>query len=555
MKKKPNILLILADDMGFSDLGCYGSKIETPNLDSLAEEGWRFSQFYTCAKCSPSRATLLTGLYPHQAGMGLLAHSPGVEAMKETMEEPPDGYIGDLRENCVTIAEILKEHGYGTYISGKWHLSNSVHEQDETWPQNRGFDRHYGNMSGATSYFYPQTMFFDGDNVKEAAKEDPDFYYTDKISQRACEFIKSHRKKDKEENQEHPFFLYVSYTCPHWPLHAREEDIEKYKGKFDEGWDKLREKRLENLRNMGLMNPEWELSTKGVREPPWDMVVGGDEEYEKWLLRRMEVYAAMIDRMDQGIGTVISKLKEEGLYEDTIILFLSDNGGCSEEIGDQSKKWISEGVAPRTCREGSEIHFGNNDSIMPGPESTWQSYGLPWANLSNSPFRGYKSQIYEGGISSPLIIKWKEGFEKAKGISHQQCHLIDIVPTLLDIVGIKAPKEYQGKEMQEMEGTSFAEIFKGKESILNKVLGWEHQGSEGIRENKWKLVKVFKRPWELYDMEQDRTETNDLIRKQKERALKMEKMYHNWAKRCNVLPYEEVQDMKREARKILREKR
>ncbi len=551
MEERPNIVLILADDMGFSDLGCYGSKIETPNLDSLAKEGWRFSQFYTCAKCSPSRATLLTGLYPHQAGMGLLAHETALEAI----EELPDGYIGDLRENSTTIAEILKEHGYGTYISGKWHLSNSVYEEDETWPQNRGFDRHYGNMVGATSFFYPQTMFFDGKNVEEEAKEDPDFYYTDKISRRACEFIECHQKINQEEEQESPFFLYLSYTSPHWPLHALEEDIEKYKGKFDEGWDKLRTQRLERLRNMGLIDPDWYIAPKTIREPPWEMVAEEDEKYTEWLLRRMEVYAAMIDRMDQGIGTVISKLKEDGLYKDTIILFLSDNGGCSAEIGNESNKWIPKGNAPETCRDGSEIHFGNDNSIMPGPENTWQSYGLPWANLSNSPFRGYKSQIYEGGISSPLIINWKEGFEKAKGISHQQCHLIDILPTILDILDIEPPKKYKGIKMQEIEGNSFADIFKGEDPTPNKILGFEHEGNAGIREDQWKLVRLYRQPWELYNMEKDRTETENLIGEKEERANRMEKMYDEWAERCLVLPYSKIQKMKMKAMKKIREKK
>ena len=308
---KPNVLLILNDDMGYSDIGCYGGEVETPNLDRLATNGLRFSQFYNTARCSPSRASLLTGLHPHQTGIGILTYDSG-----------PEGYAGDLHQRCVTIAEALKPAGYRNYLSGKWHVSNNLVAPTASWPMQRGFDDFFGTIIGAGSFYDPNTLTRGNDNAEHEARE-PGFFYTDAISDQAVAFLDKHER----EHPGTPFFEYVAYTAPHWPLHAHDEDIAKYKGRFDEGWDTLREARLERLVRSGILDRQWQLSPRDPTQPPWE-----DAAHKAWLARCMEVYAAQIDRMDQGIGRILAALEKSGELDNTIVIFLADNGACAEDI-------------------------------------------------------------------------------------------------------------------------------------------------------------------------------------------------------------------------------
>ncbi|MFX0098421.1 MAG: arylsulfatase [Candidatus Hodarchaeota archaeon] len=526
MTNKPNIILILVDDMGYSDIGCYGGEIDTPNLDTLGHRGFRFTQFYNTAKCSPSRASLLTGLHPHQVGMGVLAYSG-----MQNVPEPPDGYVGNLSKDCVLIPEVLKEAGYKTYLSGKWHLSNDVNNEDDTWPRARGFDHHYGNISGATSYFYPCKMWRDGVNVEDEALNDPDFYYTDAISDQACKYIEQHVENDGEK----PFFMYVAYTCPHWPLHAKENDLEKYRGHYAEGWDELRKNRLERLRSMGVLNKSWQLSPSDAYFT-WDDL---EDDEKRWFESRMEAYAAMIDCMDQGVGRIVSKLKEKNIFDDTLVIFLSDNGASAEEIGDQSKKWVGTGVFRAKTRDGRPIQFGCNDDIKPGGEETHQSYGRQWANLSNTPFRLYKSSIHEGGISTPLIFHWPNGSVPRAGVSHEPTQLMDIMPTICEIAGATYPEEYKGNKIQPCEGKSLVPCFSDKKPGKER-LWWEHQDSGGVREKNWKLVRFRTGPWELYDMYDDRTELKDVSKDHEDKVSAMSSKWKEIADKVKVLPTGEI---------------
>jgi len=287
-KTKPDIIIILNDDMGFSDIGCYGGEIETPNLDRLAAGGLSYSQFYNTARCSPSRASLLTGLHPHQTGIGILTYDTG-----------PEGYAGDLNRRCVTIAEVVKEAGYGTYLSGKWHVAKNLTEPTDSWPMQRGFEKFFGTIIGAGSFYHPNTLTRGNESAEHEATENPEFFYTDAISDQAAAFIRDHHRDTPDK----PLFQYVAYTAPHWPLHAHDEDIARYKGRFDEGWDKLREQRLERLVRAGIIDASWVLTERDPTQPAWE-----NAEEKEWLLRCMEVYAAQIDRMDQGIGRIVAAL-------------------------------------------------------------------------------------------------------------------------------------------------------------------------------------------------------------------------------------------------------
>lgn len=518
--KRPNVLLILADDMGYSDLGCYGGEIETLNLDNLAANGIRFTQFYNTARCSPSRASILTGLHPHQTGIGIL-----------TNDDSPEGYAGDLNEKCITIAELLKDNGYETYLSGKWHISSSSSQVSESWPNQRGFNYFYGTINGAGSYFYPRTLTRDNVKIDEEALKNEDFYYTDKISDNAVKFINQHHQKSLKN----PFFLYIAYTAPHWPLHAKEQDIMKYKGRFQKGWDQLRKERLDRMIKMGIITEEWKLSERHPDASPWHGV-----KRKEWEQKRMEVYAAQIDAMDQGIGRILKALKEKEDFKNTLIIFLSDNGGCAEPIGAIMKTlMIREGSARSKTRKGKPVKFGNKWKIMPGEEDTYQSYGLPWANLSNTPFRKFKSWTHEGGIATPFIIHWPEGFQARGELRHQYAQLTDIMATIVDITSIKYPKRYKGRDILPLEGTSLFPIFINNTNEKG-MLFFEHEGNAAIRDGKWKLVRDYPKDWELYDMEADRTEQNNLIKEFPQKAEKMRNNYEKWAERCGVIPREKI---------------
>ncbi|HEX2541279.1 MAG TPA: arylsulfatase [Caldimonas sp.] len=524
---RPNVVLILNDDMGYSDIGCYGGEVETPNLDRLAANGLRFSSFYNTARCSPSRASMLTGLHPHQTGVGILTYDSG-----------PEGYAGNLNDRCVTIPEALKANGYRTYMSGKWHVASSLTKPTDTWPLQRGFDEFYGTIIGAGSFYDPNTLTRGNDNVEHEARA-PGFFYTDAISDQAVAYIEQHAKAHGDR----AFFEYVAYTAPHWPLHAHDEDIAKYRGRFDRGWDRLREERLRKLVDAGLLREEWLLSERDPTQPPWTEAER-DAQFRAWTLRCMEVYAAQIDRMDQGIGRILAALERTGQLENTVVIFLADNGACAEDIPenvtvDELVEKLM--IARRHTRSGEPVHFGNDPGRMPGPENTYQSYGTAWANLSNTPFRLYKHWIHEGGISTPLIVQWPRGIEEPGGIRHAPGYLPDIMATILDVTGAAYPTQRQGRAVAPIEGQSLVPVFRGDEALADRPpMFWEHEGNAAVRTGPWKLVKRYPRDWELYDMAEDRTELNDLASLEPDRVREMASLYDAWAERCGVIPREKI---------------
>lgn len=511
--ERPNIIVILNDDMGYSDLGCYGGETMTPNLDGLAEGGLKFTQFYNSPRCSPTRASLLTGLHPHQTGIGIL-----------TENMTPDGYEGNLNRSCVTIAEALKGSGYSTYMAGKWHVCNDWFEDTSNWPMQRGFDKYYGLVAGASDYYYPITLTRGNENIEHEAEGDSNFYLTDAISQNAASFVRDHPKESDD-----PFFMYVAYTSPHWPLQAPEETVEKYKGKFDSGWDNIREKRLSRMIDMGIIDPKWKLTDRDETQKPWE-----EAEHKKWQARRMEVYTAQIDRMDQGIGKILDSLKETGQFDNTLIIFLADNGGCAEELDTFSDVLLTERLARQYSKDGVEVALGNNREIMPGDAHSYQSYGVPWANVSNTPFRLYKHWTHEGGISTPFIMHWPDRIKDINTMRRSPAQLTDIMPTVLEAAGAQYPSEYNGHKILPLEGESLVPLFDGDERSRG-MLFWEHEGNEAVRDGKWKLVKKYPGKYELYDMQDDRTELHDLSDTYPEKVEKMKKAYSQWAARCKVI--------------------
>jgi arylsulfatase len=508
--------------MGFSDIGCYGGEIDTPTLDRLAANGLRYSQFYNTARCSPSRASMLTGLHPHQTGVGILTYDSG-----------PEGYAGNLNHRCVTIPQALKSAGYRSYMSGKWHVASSLTKPTDTWPMQRGFDAFYGTIIGAGSFYDPNTLTRGNENVEHEAKDDPSFFYTDAISDQAVDYLRAHPR----EHPGTPFFAYVAYTAPHWPLHAHDTDVAKYKGRFDAGWDALREARLDKLIASGILREHWKLSPRDPTQPPWTKA-----EHKAWLARCMEVYAAQVDRMDQGIGRIVKALEDTGQLDDTVIIFLADNGACAEDIPENVT--VDELVhklmiAKSHTRAGEKVHFGNDPGRMPGPENTYQSYGTAWANLSNTPFRLYKHWIHEGGISTPLIVHWPRGIAERGGIRHAPGYLPDIMATIVDLAGARYPSTYDGHAILPLEGTSLVPTF-SSDRAERAPMFWEHEGNAAVRIGKWKLVRAYPGEWELYDFDADRTELHDLAARHPERVADMARQYEAWARRCGVIPRAQI---------------
>jgi arylsulfatase A-like enzyme len=507
---RPNIVVILVDDMGFSDIGCYGGEIRTPHVDALAKGGVRFTQFYNTARCCPTRASLLTGLYSHQTGVGHMVDNP----------KPFPGYTGDLNRNCVTIAEVLKDSGYQTMMSGKWHVTPLTRSR-HNWPLQRGFDRYYGIIHGAANFFDPVTLTRDN----SPAQREEDYYFTDAIAENAVKYIEGAAAANK------PFFLYTAFTAPHWPLHARPRDIERYRGRYQAGWDALREERRRRQIDLGIIDPRWPMTTRDSQAPPWPKAAN-----QEWQQRRMEVYAAMVDSMDQGVGRMMDALRRTGQEQNTLVLFMADNGGCAEELGPRAGGLH----VPKLTHDGRPVRVGNIPDLMPGPEDTYQSYGIPWANASNTPFRLYKHWVHEGGISSPLIAYWP-GRTKPGSITHQPGHLVDVMSTCLDVAGAKYPRERSGRRITPLEGTSLRGAFTGGKLNRRNPIFWEHEGNRAIRDGRWKLVSRFPDQWELFDLEADRTEMTDLSAKHPDRAQRMSAEYEKWARRAHVQPWDLVQ--------------
>jgi len=499
--RRPDIVVIMADDMGYSDLGCYGGEIRTPVLDGLAANGLRFTQFYNAARCVPTRGSLLTGLYPHQAGVGAMV-APG----------SAPGYRGRLTERCVTLAEVLGKAGYQTFASGKWHVTHYDYTHPErtlhraSWPLQRGFDRFFGTLAGAGSFFSPVSVMRDNTFIDPGAG----FYYTDAINSEASRFIEEAREGE-------PLFLYIAHVAPHWPLHALPEDIAKYEGVYDIGWDEMRQRRRARMIAMGLLDESWPLTPRDRRVPAWDEAA--DKE---WEARRMAVHAAMVDRMDQGIGRVVEALRKTGRLENTLILFLSDNG-ASDEV-----------IQGTDTRHGLFPQGGTRPDRMPGGPDTYAAIGPHWANASNTPFREFKKWNHEGGVATPLIAHWPAGIAQRGGLHRDPAHVIDLMATAVEIAGADYPAEFEGHAILPMEGISLVPAFKGEPLDRPGAIFFEHMGNRAVRDGRWKLVRMSGRDWELYDMETDRTEMNDLSDEHPEQADRLRQRWEAWADRAFV---------------------
>lgn len=503
---RPNILIILADDMGYSDIGCFGSEINTPNLDRLASQGLRLTSFYNCARSCPSRATLLTGQYPHAAGIG---------GMTDSKINIPS-YQGYINDQCVTIAEVLRKASYSCWLVGKWHVG----DEPEHWPVPRGFDKDFAFIGGACSYFdggawrskdwkfsdYGEMKFsYNGNLVRFP---DTAGYMTDLLTGMACQFIEQH------EDPNQPFFLHLTYTAPHWPLHARPSDIARYDGKYSVGWDSLRIARFEKQKRLGILAPGVTLSPRDPSVPAWNTLSDSAKASQQ---RLMAVYAAMVDRMDQGIGKVLQSLEKSGKLENTIIIFVSDNGGASAP----TVPFLDPRFDPQA---------------LPGTPLSFTAYGKGWANLSNTPFRQYKAQLHEGGISSPCIV-WYPAMIKANSINHTPAHLIDLLPTCAELGGTVSPESYKGKKVKPLPGVSLVPLLKGLSLNRNQPLCFEHFGNMAIIRDNWKLVRLNNGNWELYDRSTDRSETTNLIAVADAAIIQsLLRDYNQWADNSGVFP-------------------
>jgi len=485
-KPKPNILLIMADDLGYGDLGCYGGEIATPNLDRLAKQGLRLTECYNNGICAPSRASLLTGRYPHETGIGFF-----------NIDLQEKGYEGFLNKESLTFGEVFQEGGYETYMSGKWHIGNdSLHQ-----PQQRGFDRFFGILDGGASYFDDepimkviQDRFYLDGNQKYNIKE-KDFYATDVFTDKGIQFL-------KEQETSKPFFLYMAYNAPHWPLHAKEQDIAKYKNRYDIGWDSLRTLRHQKQMALGIVKKGQSAAVE-TNVPKWNSLT--KEEQETWS-EKMEVYAAMVDNLDQNIGKLLAYLKETNQLEETLILFVSDNG---------ADEWDIQKIPLFIPSKGKVGHPGSNES-----------YGEPWAHLSNVPFRNYNAR-YPKEIPADIIEKG--------GI-----HFVDFLPTLLAFAEIDYPKIYQNINTKPLAGENFLPLLKGKEWRHQKPICYEWAGNRAIRKGNWKMLSTYPaNQWQLYDMQTDRIEAIDLAKEKPDLVKALNLDYQKWADKTGVVTWNE----------------
>ena len=487
-KEKPNIIIIMADDVGYSDIGCFGGEIKTPHLDSLAEGGLRFTNFYSENMCWVSRASLLTGSY-HRASLKNKSLHPA----------------------AATLPEILKTQNYKTFVSGKWHLGGSTFPS----PLDRGFDHFYGIPGGASSFFAPFELTRDRKLIEEEFQK-PDYYFTDAISDNAAKWI-------KDTSKDQPIFMYVAYTAAHWPLHAFEKDIAKYKGKYAQGWDKIREERFARMQKMNILPPNSRLSPRHPDVKAWE-----NADNKEWEQRRMEVYAAQLTVMDEGIGRIVQALKESGRFENTLLFFTIDNGGCHVEYTKDRKG----SFLPTKTREGKEMIPGNIPGVMPGPENTYQSYGISWANMSNTPFRYFKKYDHEGGIRTPMIAHWPAKIKEGGKLVRTPAHLVDILPTVMDINNATLPEKSHGKKTMPVDGISLKVSLTG-EGVQQerKNIFFHHASGKALRKGDWKIVAIYKKKWELYNLKQDPVELNNLAASNPEKLKSMIKEWEAMSKK------------------------
>jgi arylsulfatase A-like enzyme len=527
---RPNIILIMADDLGFSDIGCYGGEIHTPNIDFLANNGIRYTQFYNTSRCCPTRASLLTGLYNHQAGIG---------KMTDAEDEP--GYRGHLTENTVTLAEVLKVAGYQTAMVGKWHVSNTNvqknpqeqlawlnHQKDfgdfapvSQYPTSRGFDRYFGNIWGVVDFFDPFSLVSGTKPVKTVPKN---YYHTDAISDTAVAYIKSYAKSSA------PFFMYVAHTAPHWPLMALPEDIAKYNDTYKPGWDVIRKNRYQKMVKLGLIDPaKTKLSERWQNDLKWE-----NNPDKAWDAQAMAVHAAMIDRMDQGIGRMLKTLRETGQLDNTLILFLSDNGASPENCAAYGAGFDR----PSETRDGRKIAYDLKKQVMPGPQTTYASIGQRWANVANTPYRFWKAESYEGGVHTPLVAFWPKGMKAKKGsFSARTGHVMDFMSTFVEVAGATYPREYQGHAITPTTGISLVPSFQAKALAGHSSLFNEHFGARYARSGNWKLVSASRDTnWRLFDLATDKTEMNDVAARYPEKVHQLDSLWHRWANTHQVFP-------------------
>ena len=511
--QKPNILLIMTDDMGYSDLSCYGGEIGTPNIDGLAENGIRFTQFYNTARCCPSRASLMTGLHPHQTGLGGMTGNSTIYP----------GYQGEISFECVTIAEALKAAGYSTYMTGKWHLT-ADRQNRRNWPVQRGFDRYFGTLEGGGNFFTPNELLLGNEQIAVG----DDFYYTDQIGRYTQKFIEEHVASGRDN----PFFFYVAFTAPHFPLHAPDSSIQKFKGKFNEGWDVLRDQRFRRMLELGIVDDRFKLSQRDPSIPAWQ-----DEEHKEWELRRMEVYAAQMYHMDLAVGRIVAALERTGLKDNTLIMFLSDNGGCAEKITMRWYNFLQRLMGGRYTKDGDSVLVSNTPTVMPGAENTFQSVGKSWANLQNTPFRKYKHYTLQGGIATPLVVHWPEGTKLKNEILNQPGYLPDIMATCLDVSGADYPLKYHEHDILPPEGQSLLPVIRNGDELRERKMFWEHGGNKAVRNGNWKLVFTRgKKQWELFNLKDDPIEQKDLAAEYPEMAEALQRDWEEWAWRTHVYP-------------------
>ena len=490
----PNIVLILADDMGFSDPGCYGGEIQTPHLDRLAREGLRFSQFYNCALCGPSRSSLMTGLHPHQVGIS--------------------GWTGLLNNRCVTMFELLKRAGYTTAAVGRLDMVTA-----EDWHDPAKIGRYVDRFLGSTGHAGPGN-YFKAVRTTDFFRDGRPFtlpadnsYKTDLITDFATQFIAEAAGKER------PFFLYFSHYAPHWPLHAKPEDITKYRALYRKlGWDAARTQRHERLTASGMLPANCRLSPRDPRVPAW-----ADAKDKDWEAERMAVYAAQIDSLDQSVGRVMDTLRRTGADKNTLVLFASDNGASDTPMNARLDK------PGQTWRlDGTPTRVGNRPDIQPGPADNFVTAGPAWSNVANAPFRQHKATNHEGGIASPFIVSWPGVVAKPGSISGELTHLVDITATCLDVAGVEYPARFENRTVQPLAGRSLLPVLKGGQREGHPSLCWATSGARAVRVDSWKLVPLKNGPWELYDLATDRTELNDLAAQQPGRVQTMAKVFEQW---------------------------
>ena len=493
----PNIILIMADDMGYSDLSCMGSEIPTPNLDRLAGEGILMTQFYNAGRCCPTRASLLTGLYQHQAGVGDMDSNWGLPA-----------YQGHLKSNTITLAEMLKPAGYVTGISGKWHVGNAP----EVQPLRRGFEEQLLIKGGGGLYFYParidRTLMLEN---KPYVPDTTTFYSTDAINDYAVRFVEKHQDK--------PYFLYVPHVAPHFPLQAKAADIEKFRGKYRVGYAEIQRQRFAKMKRLGLVKPDLVLPKNHLQQD-WDKL---SEAKKDTADLKMATYAAQIKCLDEGIGRIIEKLKSTGQLDRTLLLFLSDNGG-----------------------EATEVKPVKGANAIPGDRHNWTSYGESWATVSNTPYRKFKMYVHEGGTRTPLIVHWPDRFPQHR-LEDKPGHITDIFPTLMAVAGASYPAQSAtGEATIPLEGRSLLPIWAGKKRLETFEKGWEHEGNRAYRRGDWKLVSIYaNKKWELYDLKKDPVEIHDLSAENPAKLEEMKELYQNWAAHVGAEEREVVRSSKK----------